>query len=352
MATVTAMELHEIPTDINWRRRILTTTSWYGLAVVLTALLPVVIPLTALYDLVTRNELSLSRTVLFFTFFFVVESLGLLVAFWLWIRRLAGMGDRDYELANRKLQRWWARALFWGSIRIFSCDLRIDGLEHLEDERPVVVLSRHASTMDTMLPIAVVRQLKEYRYVIKSELLVDPTLDYCAQRFPNVFVDRGSDHPEREINKVVALGKDLTPNDAVVIYPEGTRFSESKRERLLEKFADDEEMGPLVEDLENTLPPLRRGGLELLGSTPEADVAFIAHRGIAAGAMSDLFTGKLTHATIEVRIWRFAADEVPRQGEPLREFLVDNWKAIDRFVGGATAPEPDNVRQPQPAHAE
>lgn len=348
---VAAMDLHEIPTNISWKRRVLTTSSWYVLAVLSTALLPVVIPLTALYDLVTRNRLSTSRTALFFTYFFVVESLGLTIAFWLWIRRLAGMEDRDYEMANRRLQRWWARALFWGSIRIYSCDLRIDGLEHLEDDRPAVVMSRHASTLDTMLPIAAVRQLKSYRFVIKTELLADPALDYVGQRFPNVFVDRGSDRPEREIEKVVALGSQLQTNEAVVIYPEGTRFSESKRERLLEKFEDDEEMLSLVEQLENTLPPLRRGGIELLASTPEADAVFIAHRGIEAGAMSDLVTGKLTGATIEVRIWRHRAEDVPRTEEQLREFLVDNWKAIDRFIAGEAAPEEKIVDQRRHARA-
>lgn len=327
------MELHEIPKQISWKRRLLTTTSWYLLAVILTILLPVIIPLTALYDVLTRNRLSASRTMLYFTFFFVIECVGLLVALWIQIRYVFGMDSRDYALANLKLQRWWARGLFWGAIRIFGVDLRIDGLEALEEPRPCLVFSRHASTLDTMVPIAIVRQMKHYRYVIKSELLADPALDYVAQRIPNVFVRRGSDNPDFEIEKVVALGKELEPKGAVVVYPEGTRFTEGKRRRLLEKFEDDPEMLTISTELRNTLPPLREGGVKLIESTPEADVVFVAHQGIeGAGAMSDLFGGGLTGANLNIKIWRFAADNVPRSTEDIRDFLVDNWKKIDRFV--------------------
>ena len=347
---VTDMELHEIPKDINWVRRTLTTTIWFVLAVVLTCLLPVIIPLTALYDLVTRNQLSTSRTVLFFTYFFVLESVGVTIAFWLWIRYKAGMSDEDYQRVNRKLQRWWARGLFWGTSRIFSVSVDIDGLEELEDPSPSVVFSRHASTLDTMLPIAVVRQLKYFRFVIKSELLTDPTLDYCAQRFPNVFVKRGSEDPEFEVQKILALGKDMEPNDAVVVYPEGTRFTPKKRNRLLEKFEDDEEMLHIATTLENTLPPLREGGVKLIKSTPEADVVFIAHRGIdGAGAMSDLIKGRLTGRHLGIYIWRIPAEEVPRDKEAIRQFLFEQWQEIDAYIG---ALESDRAQQAVPATAD
>ena len=344
-----AMKPDELPTNISWTRRLLTTPLWYVFAIVLPALMPIVIPLLAIYDLVTRNNLSASRTYVFFTYFFVVEAIGLAVALWLWVRHKAGMDDDDFKMANRKLQRWWARGMFWGSLRIFSAEVDIEGLECLEDETPAVVMSRHASTLDTMLPIAVVRQLKCYRYVIKSELLTDPTLDYCAQRFPNVFVDRGSDDPEFEIEKVLALGNDLGDNEAVVMYPEGTRFSEAKRERLLEKFQDDEEMLRISTELENTLPPLREGGVKLLESTPDADVVFIAHRGVDdAAAMSDLITGGLTKAHVEIKMWRVPAASVPRTKEDVRKFFVDHWKKIDKFVGETkaekTSPAPQTVR--------
>ena len=344
------MELQEIPTDINWGRRLLTTTMWFCLAILMVIALPFVIPVMALYDVVTRNRLSTSRTMIFFTYYFVLESVGLLIAFWLWIRRCCGMSDKDYDRVNRMLQRWWARGLFWGTGRIFSMTIEIDGLEKLEDVHPAVVLSRHASTLDTMLPLAVVRELKYFRFVIKSELLVDPTLDYCAQRFPNVFVNRGSDDPDHEIQKVLALGKDLGDNEAVVVYPEGTRFLPRKRERLIEKFSDDKDMLAITESLHHTLPPLREGVIKLLESTPDSDVAFIAHRGIdGAAAMSDLIKGRLTDAHLEISIWRIPADDVPRSEDKIRDFLVENWQRIDRYIAAGAQVAQDKSEQEKQA---
>ncbi len=327
------MKLHEIPKDINWARRALTTTSWFALAIILPLTLPVVVPILALYDVIMRRELSATRTMIFFTFFFVLESTGLVIAFWLWIRHLFGLDDDAYDLANRRLQRWWSRGLFWGSVRIFSVDVQIEGLEELEDTRPCIAMSRHASTLDTMMPMAIVRELKRYRYVIKSELLIDPTLDYAAQRIPNVFVNRGGNDPEFEIQKIIALATELEDNAAVVVYPEGTRFTEKKRKRLMEKFEDDPQMYAITESLENTLPPLREGSVRLIEASPHADLVFIAHRGIdRTTGMNDLIKGTLTKARLEVSIWRFIADEVPRQTDAIRDFMVENWQRIDRFV--------------------
>jgi 1-acyl-sn-glycerol-3-phosphate acyltransferase len=327
------MKLEDLPKNISWKRRAVTIPMWLTLAVILPVTLPLVVPILALYDIVTGNRLSATRTMLFFTLFFVLESIGLCIAFWIWVRHLFGLDGRDYEMANRRLQRWWAKGLFWGPLRIFSAEVTIEGLEHLENRRPSVVLSRHASTLDTMLPLAVVRQLKLFRYVIKAELLADPALDYCAQRFPNVFVNRGSDDPEFEVRKVVALGTELEENTAVVVDPGGTRFSAEKRERLPEKFADNPKMLAITESLTHTLPPLREGGVRLVETTPDADVVFVAHRGVDdAAAMSDLIKGGMTEAQLEICIWRYPADEVPRTTEAVEDFLVENWKRIDRFV--------------------
>ncbi|MFU8806980.1 MAG: 1-acyl-sn-glycerol-3-phosphate acyltransferase [Bradymonadaceae bacterium] len=327
------MNLDEIGTDRNWKRRALTIPLWLLLAIILPVVLPAVVLVLLIYDLIRPSRFSATRTAIFFTHFFVLEAMGLVIATWIWIRGLLGLEKTAYQLANRRLQRWWARGLFWGSVRIYSMNIDIDGLELLEDPTPSVVLSRHASTLDTMLPLAVVRELKLFRYVIKAELLASPALDVVGQRFPNVFVRRGTGDPEKEIRRVLALSQDLEENAAVMVYPEGTRFTAKKRERLLKKFDDDKEMLALAKSLKYTLPPLREGGVKLLMST-RTDVVFIAHRGIdRAGAMSDLIKGGMTRAHLEISIWRVPAEEVPRDADGVRDFLMENWRRIDRFVG-------------------
>src|SRR5690606_33884145 len=90
---------------------------------------------------------------------------------------------------------------------------------------PVVVLVRHVSVGDTLLPLAFVSGKNGFRfsYVIKRELLWDPCLDVVGNRIPNVFVRRGSDDSEREVRRIERLAQRMSAREGIVIYPEGTR---------------------------------------------------------------------------------------------------------------------------------
>lgn len=330
------------PTDINWKRRAITTPFWFLSSIFLLTTMPLWLPLSALFDLIKGKKASVMRTLLYFTLFFTVESIGLVWGLALWILRPFFFRDRArYVYANRVLQRWWSSHLFNDAIRIFGVNVEVQNLEALEDPKPALVFCRHASTLDTMLPLAIVREMKNMRYVIKSELLASPALDYIAQRFPNVFVRRGSDDPEGEIARVVELGQNLLHNGCVVIYPEGTRFSEKKRDRLLEKFSQsNNRLLPATEALQRTLPPLREGAVRLVETMQDEDVVFIAHRGIDdTGGMNDLFRGTLTHAHFEIAMWRIPADEVPRERADAERFILENWLKVDAWACGRTLDE-------------
>lgn len=328
-------------TNLSWKRRAITVPSWFLLAIVTTLLAPVVIPLTALYDLVRRRDFLLTRTLLFFPMFFTIESGGLAGGFVLWAIRGLVLRDADsYRDANRRLQRWWSSNLFWGAVRLFSMRVDIEGLERLEEDIASIGLVRHASTMDTMLPLAVVRNTKRFRYVIKAELLADPAMDYIARRFENVFVRRGYENPAEEVERVVRLGDDLEHNGVVIIYPEGTRFTPEKRERLVKKLEAKEAdpLLPVALRLSHTLPPLREGAVQLIAAHPEIDVLVIAHRGLErAGSMYDLWAGGLLRAHLEIQIWRIPAAEVPREREELEEWMVQQWERIDAFAARSKA---------------
>ena len=323
-----------------WGRRMVTTPVLFLFGLGSLVLLPLMLAIALIVDGIRRTRYSACRTVLFFTFFIWIEIAGLTLLFVLWLRRLAGLDAESYEEANRRVQIWWVRSNFAAVTRLFSVQVEVEGRSALDDERPCVVLSQHASTLDPLIPMGVSESMKRFRYVMKAELLLDPALDYCGQRLPNAFVRRGSDDPVGEVQKVVDLGRGLSRDDALVLYPEGTRFTPSKRRRLLEKYADDPEMRAVVESLKATLPPLREGVLKLLQTTPRADVVFIAHRGLhRAGSMADLLGGGLTRALFEVRIWRIPAHEIARDPQGLRHFLLANWKEVDRFSDRSHSPE-------------
>ncbi len=317
----------------DWKRRLVTTPALFSLAVGSLVVAPVLVPVAAIWDLTQNNRWSACRTLVFLPFFFWFEVLGLAVLFWLWLRHVAGMSSEAFLEANHRMQAWWVGGVFALVRRVYSIQLDVEGHGELNDPSPTVILSRHASTLDTLLPLALNRTETRFRYVLKAELLFDPALDYCGQRLPNAFVRRGSGNPEKEVARVVALGEDLGSGEAVVLFPEGTRFSVSRRRRLLEKFETDPVMGPVIALLQHTLPPLREGAVQLLAHTAAADVVFIAHRGLErARTMSDLIGGGLTGAHLEVCIWRVPAAEIPRDPESLRDFLLTQWRKVDRYV--------------------
>lgn len=64
---------------------------------------------------------------------------------------------------------------------------------------------------------------------MKQELLWDPCLDIVGNRLPNYFVDRAAKDTARELAHIASLARELAPGQRVVMYPEGTRFSETKR---------------------------------------------------------------------------------------------------------------------------
>jgi 1-acyl-sn-glycerol-3-phosphate acyltransferase len=173
------------------------------------------------------------------------------------------------------------------------------------------------------------------RYVLKRELLWDPCLDVVGNRLPHVFVDRVSDDSQREIARVRALARDLSVHDGVLIYPEGTRFSETKRARVLEKLAREGNSKQLeyARSLHAVLPPRPGGALALLEAAPHADVVVCAHTGFeGAATLAQIWRGELLHGTIRVRFQRSPRSEIPTEPDARADWLRERWQEIDAWL--------------------
>lgn len=315
-----------------WGRRLLTIPTTFAAAFLAVVLAPVFLPLALLIDVLALGRLSATRTSLFFVVFLWAEVVGLAVAAWVLV---AHRSHPDFVEANHRLQRRWATFLFRAARRLFDVRVTLEGAEELEREGGCLFFVRHASTLDTLLPFVADDQ-RRFRYVLKHELLVDPCLDVVGNRLPNCFVERGSDRKEREIHRVVRLSDGVGEDEAVVIFPEGTRYTPGKRAHLVERMRQKgERAADLAAELQHTLSPLRAGALALGTSARDLDLVVVAHRGIeAAGSLRDLITGGLTHKNLRIRVWRTPAADVPRDDDAFRAFLADRWRAVDAFVGG------------------
>jgi 1-acyl-sn-glycerol-3-phosphate acyltransferase len=156
-----------------------------------------------------------------------------------------------------------------------------------------------------------------------------------GNRLPNVFVDRFSDDSAREIRRARKLARDLGPRDGILTHPEGTRFSEEKRSRVLERLhrEGDAKMLDYARSLQFVLPPRPGGTLGLLEAAPEADVVVCSHTGFeGAASLAQIWQGSLVHQTVRVQFRRIPRDEIPNGRDDRLSWLLEEWQRVDAWV--------------------
>jgi 1-acyl-sn-glycerol-3-phosphate acyltransferase len=316
-----------------WGRRALTVPGTVLIAAGSLVLLPILLPLAAFVDRLRGSRYALARTLLAFALYLWLEALGLAAAGTLWLARPLAGGR--YEAWNLRLQSLWASSLFAGVRRVFGLHLEVSGEEAL-GPGAILLLPRHVSMADTLLPAALVARHtgRRLRTVMKRELLWDPCLDVMGQRLPNAFVRRGTgDAAETDLLR--DLARDLAPDEGVVLYPEGTRFTPARRSRMLDRLARSAEPKLLerAQALQWLLPPRLGGVLALLESAPHADVVFCAHTGFeGVRSLADLWAGALIGRRIRVDFWRVLASSIPRDPKARREWIYDQWARLDAWL--------------------
>jgi len=217
---------------------------------------------------------------------------------------------------------------------LFRLRFEVEGAERAAPG-PLIVLVRHASIVDTLVPavfLANVHHLR-LRYVLKRELLVDPCLDVAGHWIPNHFVARDGADSAKEIAAVNALKTGLQPDEGVLLYPEGTRFTPEKRRRALERLSGDAVAKARAERLEHLLPMRPGGVLALLDAAPACDVLFVGHHGLEGFArIADIWRGALVGRTVVVKFWREAAASIPAAEDARREWLAAHWQRLDDWL--------------------
>ncbi len=338
-----------------WGRRVLTISGCVLIWLVLLVAFPLLLIAGAIIDL-ARGRVAqaaslrtghgqvwiITRCVLFFPFYFSCEVFGVIASFFIWLASGVWIGaSRERFLDwNFALQRWWASSLCRGAQRMFGVRIEVEGADELRDG-PVIVFLRHASVADTLLPAVFIANPNglRLRYVLKHELLLDPCLDIVGNRLPNSFVRRNSGEGYR----VIELIRDLGPRDGVIIYPEGTRFTDRKREAIIEQLERKGEtyLCEKARMLKNVLPPRLGGPLNLLDRNEAADVVFCAHFGFDGVVdLRDFLRGSLVGRVVKVRFWREPFASIPATRDARKDWLFENWMRVDEWVGIQKASEP------------
>lgn len=320
------------------RRRARSIGTVIGGLVIATVLFPLLVVLAALFDAVLlitgRRRFVAVRLVLVGWVYLASETAGILALGVVWLASGGGRFQWLFLGATYAIQRWWTRSLFGVIRRVFQLRVEIEGSDQLTPG-PILVFMRHASIIDNLLPGVLIAAPHGYKlkYVLKRELLSDPALDIAGNRLPNYFVDRSTGGDD-EVSAVGALGMGLEPDEGVLIYPEGTRFTPERRARALARLESQPELLERARAMHNVLPPRPRGPLALLDARPAADVVVVAHTGLDGFShISNILGGGLVGSTVRVRFQRFRAADIPSGDEQRVAWLYDRWQEIDTWIG-------------------
>ena len=320
-----------------WRRVRTIVPRVLGFLLV-TALLPALLVAGLVIDGVRRVASGVpptaARLVLFLWVYLAAEVGGVAVLAAVWVASLGGRRRAWLRDVTWRFQMLWAGVLF-GAVRLlFRLRLEVEGDAAVEPG-PVIVLSRHTSIVDNLLPANLVARPHRIRlrYVLKRELLADPCLDVAGRRLPNYFVRRGTGEAE-EVGRVRALAHGLGADEGVLIYPEGTRFTPQRRARAIARIAErDARLAARAERLRHLLAPRLGGVGALLDGAPGSDIVVIAHHGFdGLRLISDIWRGGLVGLVIRVRLTRVARSKVPEAGAARTDWLYDLWQDVDDWL--------------------
>jgi 1-acyl-sn-glycerol-3-phosphate acyltransferase len=128
--------------------------------------------------------------------------------------------ERRYAILN-----FWARFNIWWLKKTCRLDYQVEGMENVPSSTPVIVLSKHQSTFETIVfQVIFPRQV----WVLKKELFWLPFFGWALALMRPIAIDRSKKSNSR--TQIVEQGTQaLKDGHWVVIFPEGTRVSVGKR---------------------------------------------------------------------------------------------------------------------------
>jgi len=154
------------------------------------------------------------RTIVFFTFFW--SSLLLAAPLSLPFILAEALG---FKGLNRTALGWltgfWCRLI----LKAMGTELRVEGVEHIPKEGPVVFYPNHQGDLDILLAVAVIP--RQIGFIAKKQAAYLPFLNLWMLAMGCVFIDRGN--ISQGIRAIAKGTERVRDGRAMCVFPEGTR---------------------------------------------------------------------------------------------------------------------------------
>lgn len=295
----------------------------------------VMVPVGVVIDLVRGKPFLIARFWAILATVLVGQLLGMFVLYAAWLATGFGLARGAFRRWNHKIMSGWSRVNVIAMAWIYQMRFDVEG-DDLARGRATLLLSRHSSIIDTIVPIALLGWGQDigFRIVLKYELLFSPPVDSIGHCRPVAFVKRGTGELAQELDNIRKLAGGLQTNETVLFFPEGTRFTPQKKAQVVAKLAvKNPEAAAAAEALRHVLPFRPAGTHALIDAAPHADLLFCAHTGFEdANQLEDFLRGSLYRKHVKVKYWRIAARDVPRDRAAREALLAEHWTKLDDWV--------------------
>ena len=297
-------------------------------------------PLVFIRGKISLSKNSSSRYIRFslmIVWYLLMECLGTIIAFILWVGTTGGyfMLSRPSQRIHALVQYRWACSLLLG-VRLFFNTRIIFPDCTVFNSGPMLIAAQHSSFFDALIPTVLLGKGGGSivpRHVLKSGLLLSPSLDFYGNRLPNKFVTRSSTTRSLDISGVYSIGEELH-KDACVIFPEGTFYSPKRFTKVIEKLqlSDPERVGE-VSQLNHLLPVKPGGILALVSSAPNADLVMVGHYGLSSfSSFKEIINNIPFQNPIEIYVKRIPSACLPSDTSACLKFIDNEWLNIDNWL--------------------
>ncbi len=315
---------------------------WLPAAVVLTLLLLPFVGVGALFALRPGPHRLLRLSAMALVYLWVDVCL-VVTCWWLWLRDPS---------PRRDVTRWHRQhgAVLQHALTVLMDAARVLLGFHVEIDdamppgptgRPMVVLARHAGPGDsfTIVHLLLRRYARRPKVVLKAALQLDPGLDILLNRLDCYFLPSTSGAGDDRTAAVRELTLSLTPEEALLIFPEGGNWTPRRYRRAVRRLFQRGHVRRAQQAAAHphVLPPKPGGALACLTARTDTDVAVVAHTGLdtLVNPAQMWAAVPVDRQPMRVHWWTEPAAEVPRDPDLVLAWLDQRWARVDEWVAGS-----------------